>query len=201
MIASAEGLRYSRCVTLKTAHFGIGVLCAVVFVLCPISVSAQDAAKTFAVVDLTKVFLDHPETEKAQEALNEERAALREVFKKKSEALKEALQKHQEEIRAGKQDAAVETLNEVNTLEKAIATLRSTQQNELEQKFAAEKSRVLKLIRDAVAAYNVDGRYALILDASAAAANGLPMVLDAPGADDITDAIIAHVKTNPPKAQ
>ncbi len=187
--------------TEKIVPFGIGVLCVAVIAFCPTFATAQESGKNFAVVDLTKVFLAHPEAEKAQESLNEERKALREVFKKKSEALKKALQKHQEEIRAGKKDAAVETLGEVNILEKEIATLRSTQQNELEQKFASEKSRVLKLIRDAVADYNAERRYALILDSSAAAANGLPTVLDAPGADDITDAIIEHVKTKTAKAE
>ena len=185
----------------KIAPVAIGVLCVAVIAFCPAFAAAQDDAKTFAVVDLTRVFLAHPEAEKAQASLNEERAALREVFKKKSEALKKALQQHQEEIRAGKKDAAVETLSKVNTLEKEIATLRSTQQNELEQKFAAGKARVLKLIRDAVADYNAQGRYALILDSSAAAANGLPMVLDAPAADDITAAIIEHIKTKKVKAE
>lgn len=154
-------------------------------------------AKRIAVVDLTKVFLAHPEAAKAQESLNAERASLREVFKKKSEALKKALQAHQEQIRAGKKEAAVETLKEVNTLEKEIATLRTRQQHELEQKFATEKVRVLRLIRDAVAAHNADGRYALILDSSAAAANGLPTVIDSRGADDLTEAIIERVKKTP----
>jgi len=194
-------LHYTPGVTQKITSLGFGVLCAVVIAVCPAFTKAQEGKKTFAVVDLTKVFLAHPETEKAQASLNTGRDALRKVFKEKSEALKKALQKHQEEIRAGKKDAAVETLREVNTLEKEIATLRSTQQNELEQKFAAEKTRVLKLIQEAVANFNAGMGYALILDSSAAAANGLPMVLDSPGADDITDAIIEHVKTKMAKAE
>jgi len=188
-------------VTRENTPSRIGALCAAILAVLPAFVTAQESDKTFAVVDLTKVFLAHPETAKAQESLNKDRSKLREVFKKKSEALKKALQKHQEEIRADKKDAAVETLAEVNTLEKEIATLRSTQQNELEQKFAAEKSRVLKLIRSAVADYNADARYSLILDSSAAAANGLPTVLDSPGADDITDAIIELVQNSKPQAE
>jgi len=147
-----------------------------------------------AVVDLTKVFSEHPEAVKAQELLNKERSEMREVFKEKSEALKKALQRHQEEIRAEKKDAAVETLEEVNTLEKDIAAMRSTQQRALEERFAEEKTRVLGLIRDAVAAHNADGRYDLVLDSSAASANGLPAVLDARGAHDITAEIIARVQ-------
>ena len=170
-------------------------------------VNAQDAApesvtpkarpvagSMFAVVDLAKVFAAHPEAVKAQETLNKERSEMREEFKKKSEALKKALQKHQEEIRAGKKEAAIETLKEVNKLEKEIAALRSTQQRALEERFAEEKSRVLKLIQKAVAEHNADGRYALVLDSSAASANGLPTVIDATGSDDITESIVASVK-------
>ena len=153
------------------------------------------AGSMFAVVDLAKVFAAHPEAVKAQETLNKERSEMREEFKKKSEALKKTLQEHQEEIRAGKKEAAVETLKEVNTLEKQIAAMRSTQQRALEERFAEEKSRVLKLIQKAIAEHNADGRYALVLDSSAASANGLPTVLDATGSDDITEAIIARVKT------
>jgi Skp family chaperone for outer membrane proteins len=152
------------------------------------------AVSMFAVVDLAKVFAAHPEAVKAQETLNKERSEMREEFKQKSEALKKALQQHQEEIRAGKKEAAVETLKEVNTLEKQIAALRSTQQRALEERFADEKARVLKLIQKTIAEHNSDGRYALVLDASAASANGLPTVIDASGSDDITEAIVALVK-------
>lgn len=153
-------------------------------------------AARIAVVDLTKVFSEHPEAVKAQELLNKERSEMREVFKEKSEALKKALQRHQEEIRAEKKDAAVATLEEVNTLEKDIAAMRSTQQRALEERFAGEKARVLGLIRDAVAAHNADGRYDLVLDSSAASANGLPAVLDARGAHDITAELIARVQAD-----
>lgn len=119
---------------------------------------------------------------------------MRAEFKTKSAALKKALQEHQEEIRAGKKEAAVETLKQVNTLEKQIAAMRSTQQRALEERFAEEKSRILKLIQESVAQHNADGRYALVLDISAASANGLPTVIDATGSDDITDEIIKRVK-------
>ena len=152
------------------------------------------AGAQFAVVDLASVFAAHPQAVKAQEALNKERAEMREEFKKKSEALKKALQEHQEEIRAGRKEDAVETLKEVNELEKQIAAMRSTQQRALEARFADEKSRILKLIQKAIGEHNADGRYMLVLDSSAASANGLPTVLDATGSDDITDQIIERVK-------
>jgi Skp family chaperone for outer membrane proteins len=151
-------------------------------------------ASLFAVVDLAKVFAAHPEAVKAQEKLNSERSAMRDEFKKKSEVLKKALQQHQQEIRAGKKEAAVETLKQVNVLEKEIAAMRSTQQRALEERFADEKSRILALIQKAIGEHNADGRYALVLDSSAASANGLPTVLDASGSDDITDLIIRRVK-------
>lgn len=204
-IGRASGDEYSAGVKSAFRNPAVFAIVAVVPVIAaPFAALAQEEAPPpvarpvnparFAVVNLEKVFSEHPEAVKAQQALNRERAEMRDEFKKKSEALKKALQQHQEEIRAGKKEAAVATLKEVNSLEKEIAALRSTQQRALEERFAGEKSRILKLIRLVIAEHNAAGRYALVLDSSAASANGLPTVLDARGSDDITEAIIERVK-------
>ena len=49
-------------------------------------------------------------------------------------------------------------------------------------------------IRAAVEKFNADGRYAMVFDRSSASSNGLPQVVHAPGAVDITAEVIALVK-------
>jgi Skp family chaperone for outer membrane proteins len=148
-----------------------------------------------AVIDLAKAFESHPETATAAAQLTKDRAAAREVFKEKSEALKKVLQAHSELIRAGKKTEAAEKLKEANELEKAIATLRTTQQRDLEEKFKREKNRIIDAIRVAVREYNAEKKYTVVLDKSAESAFGVPAVIDASGSDDITEAIISRLKT------
>jgi len=171
----------------------------------PWTLVAQEAAPApipkIAVVDMTVAFLAHPETAKAQGELEVKRKEARELFVKKSEALKEVLQDHQKLtqklVAAGTnasstdKTAAKELLDDAMKLEKEIAALRTTQENDLKEGFVEERRRILGLIKEIIAKYNADGRYMLILDKSAASANGLPQVLHSPGADDVTEDIIA----------
>ncbi|MCB1238003.1 MAG: OmpH family outer membrane protein [Verrucomicrobiae bacterium] len=151
-------------------------------------------SRKIAVIDLARAFEAHPDTKTATDQLTKDRDAARDVFKEKSEALKVVLQDHQELIRAGKKTEAGEKLKRANELEKQIATLRTTQQRDLEEKFRQTKHRILDAIRKAVAEYNAEGQYAVVLDKSAESAFALPAVVDASGADDITEAIIAKLK-------
>ena len=147
-----------------------------------------------AVIDIARAFQSHPDTREAESTLTAERNAAREVFKEKSEALKKTLQEHQELIRGGKKTEAADKLKTANELETQIAQLRTTQQRDLEERFLREKNRIIEAIRAAVRAHNADKRYAVVLDRSAESAFGIPAVIDASGADDITDAIIATLK-------
>lgn len=72
-------------------------------------------------------------------------------------------------------------------LERAVAAMKTTQERGLEQGFLAERRRILASISGGIGRFNADARYALILDNSAASANGLPQVLHAPGVDDVTE--------------
>ena len=151
------------------------------------------APPRIAVIDLARAFQEHPETRNAEATLTADRNAAREAFKAKSESLKLVLQEHQELIRAGKKTEAAEKLKAANELESQIAALRTTQQRDLEQRFLREKERIVEAIRAAVRELNADRRYDLILDRSAESAFGLPSVIDAPGAEDITDAVMAAI--------
>jgi len=169
--------------------------------LAPLSAHSQEPAlasgKPIAVIDLAKVFETHPDTKAATAKLTKEREALRDAFKKGSNALKETLQKHQELIRAGKKTEAAELLKKANEQEKAIATLRTTQQRDLEESFRQTKHTILDAIRKVVSDHNKDGKYAVVIDRSAESAFGVPAVIDASGADDITEAIIGKLKAMP----
>lgn len=148
---------------------------------------------SMAVVDLKMVFANHPSTEEATAELTEARKASRKDFKKKSTLLKEILQRHQELIRAGKKEEAAEELKKANEAEKAIATLRTTTLRDLEEDFRKAKMEIMEDIRESVEAFNEDGRFALVFDKSSASSNGLPQIVHAPGAEDITEEVTAFI--------
>ncbi len=161
----------------------------------PFKLSAQDSnALSIAVVDLVKVFESHPKTAAASSKLTDEREASRADFKEKSNTLKEILQKHQELIRAGKKEEAAEKLKDANEAEKAVATLRTTGLRDLEERFRKTKVEIMGDIRKAVRQFNADGKYSLVFDQSSTSSNGLPQVVHAPGATEITEEIIAFIK-------
>ena len=166
-----------------------------------VALSAQDRLR-IAVVDTTAVFKAHPETKLAEAALEKQQREARDAFGKKSAALKEILHKHQELTRklidAGKDASAAmklqaaELLDQAAALEREVATLQTTGERDLKQAFLMERRRILGHITAAVAEFNADGRYAMVFDQSAESANGIPQVLHAPGAEDITSEIIAR---------
>jgi len=156
--------------------------------------TAEDAPLPIAVVDFTRAFEEHPLTAEVTADLGSKRKAARDEFKSKSNELKKILQQHQELIRAGRKSDAAEKLKEANEAEKAIATLRTTGARDLEEEFRRAKERVMNDIAEAVREFNADGAYAIVLDSSSASSNGLPQVIHAPGATDITEEIVAFVR-------
>jgi Skp family chaperone for outer membrane proteins len=160
-------------------------------VFCPLY---AEPSPSIAVVDVTKVFSVHPGTAAATADLTRAREVSRESFKEKSNRLKEILQRHQELIRAGKREDAAEELKAANTVEKEIATLQTTELRDLEEQFRKAKEEIIQSILASIRKFNEDSRYGLILDLSSSSSNGLPQVIDAPGAKDITDEVIAFVK-------
>lgn len=163
--------------------------------LCP-SLSLAEGSIKIAVLDMQKVFANHPSTAKATKELSAAREASRADFKEKSNTLKKILQKHQELIRSGRKKEAEEELKKANEAEKAIATLRSTGLRDLEESFRKAKLEIMKDIQQSVAEFNKDARFAVVLDQSSASSNGLPQVVHAPGASDITEDVISFIKKN-----
>lgn len=147
-----------------------------------------------AVVDLTAVFEAHPRAAEASAELTDARNAARKKFRAESEALKNALQRHQELLRDGKKSEAGAELERANQLERSIAELGTTNEKNLEEQFRQAKKEIMDDIARVIREFNAEKGYALVLDKSAASANGLPQVVDAPGADDITAEIVARAK-------
>jgi len=168
-------------------------LCALVFTTA--GVFAQDTGPSrLATVDMTAVFEAHPRTAAATAELTAARDAARKKFRAESAALKDTLQRHQELLRDGRRADAAAELEKANSLERSIADLSTTQQRQLEESFQRVKSEILSDIVRVVREFNADKGYAMVFDKSAASANGIPQVIDAPGTEDVTAEIVSRVK-------
>ncbi|MEM7146645.1 MAG: OmpH family outer membrane protein [Verrucomicrobiota bacterium] len=142
-----------------------------------------------AVVDMTALFEAHPGKVAAEARVTQARDAARKVFRDKSNELKKVLQEHQGLVGSGQSEAGREALERARVIERELAAMKTTQERDLEEAFLKEKRAILESIEAAVRTFNEEAGYALILDRSAAAANGIPMVIDVNGLDDITEAV------------
>ncbi len=165
----------------------------VVLVLTLAAVQAETPMR-LAVVDLTAVFEAHPRTATATAELTSARNAARKKFRAESAALKDTLQRHQELLREGRKEDAAAELEQANSLERSIAELGTTNQRNLEEQFRRAKQEIMDDLARVIREFNAERGYLLVLDKSSASSNGLPQVLDAPGADDITAEIKARVR-------
>jgi Skp family chaperone for outer membrane proteins len=165
----------------------------VVLVLTFAAVQAETPMR-LAVVDLTAVFEAHPRTARATAELTSARNAARKKFRAESAALKDTLQRHQELLREGRKEDAAAELEQANSFERSIAELGTTNQRNLEEQFRRAKQEIMDDLARVIREFNAERGYLLVLDKSSASSNGLPQVLDAPGADDITSEIKARVR-------
>ena len=163
----------------------------ILFVLAVLPLAAQEPR--LAVVDMTRLFEAHPDTKAAEERVTEARAEARKAFLKKSEDLKKALQEHQELTLAGKTGDAGKKLEAARALQRELAVAKTTMERDLEEQFLEEKRGILRQVREGVRACNEEMGYALVLDRSAAAASGIPMVVDVRGLEDITAAVMERL--------
>jgi Skp family chaperone for outer membrane proteins len=166
------------------------------FLLSSVAITSAQTPNSarLAVVDLTAIFEAHPRTAEATAELTNARNTARKKFRAESEALKNTLQRHQELLRDGKRSEAAAELEKANALERSIAELGTTNQKNLEEQFRQAKQAIMDDIARIIREFNAEKGYAMVFDKSAASANGLPQVIDAPGADDMTAEIIARVK-------
>tara|TARA_R110002096_G_scaffold122929_2_gene266083 strand:+ start:4738 stop:5412 length:675 start_codon:yes stop_codon:yes gene_type:complete len=173
-----------------------------------LAVSHGQSPSQIAVVDMIVVFKAHPKTAVAESTLEKKQKAAREVFVEKKKELEEILRKHQSVtqklVTAGSSATSSDKglaktyLEEASKVEKEIATLRTTQATDLKNEYVRERRQIMNDITEAIATFNGDGNYALVLDRSAESANGIPQVLHAPGVKDITAEIVSLVKAAKP---
>jgi Skp family chaperone for outer membrane proteins len=157
-----------------------------------------------AVVDVSAVFRAHPEAKRAEAALEKHRAEARREFDRKANELKGLLQKHQQftarlGVEGGKatdaqRKEAGDLLEKAARIEREVTELQTRHERDLEQAFLDERRRVMVSVRRLIEEFNSDGTFALVLDVSALSPNGVPQVLHAPGAEDITNAVIGRLK-------
>lgn len=157
-----------------------------------------------ALVDMKRIFDAHPDTRAAEERVRKTSQRARDTFREKTDALKATLQRHQETILGVEKASGAEAekrraeasalLARAREMEREVAEFQSVQEAALKKSFLEEKNRIMDAIVAAVKEYNREGRYHLILDKSAAAANGLPMVVDDKGLSDVTEEIIGRLK-------
>ncbi len=174
-------------------------LLILLYILASGALSAAERHR-IAVVDMTAAFKAHPETAKAEADLMEKRAEAGKAFNAKANELKSLLEKHQEVTRKlinagekandGQKAEARGLLDKATKLETEVAAIRTTQERDLKRQFVEERRRIMESIASVIEKFNADGTYALVLDRSAASANGIPQVLHAPGAKDITADIV-----------
>ncbi len=179
---------------------GLFLVCLVALLIAP----AKAEEVRIAVVDMKKVFHAHPAAAGAEDRVRESQVKAREAFVEKTNALKQILEEHQKlllsldgasgEAAAAKRAEAKNLLDQARILESEVADFKAAQEAELERMFLAEKNRILEAITAAIRELNADGKYHLVIDRSAAAANGMPAVIDVRGLDDLTDAVIASLK-------
>ena len=141
---------------------------------------------------MTAVFKAHPKTATAEAQIERQKMEARDVFIEKKKALEDVLKDHQSVtqklVASGSNSSVADKelartlLDEATKLEKEIATLRTTQANDLKNSFVKERRQILDEISTAIVKFNAEGKYAVILDSSAQSTNGIPQVIHAPGA-------------------
>jgi Skp family chaperone for outer membrane proteins len=160
---------------------------------------AGAADPVVAVVDFKKALAAHPKAQALEDELRATQENAKKVFEAKQGELKEletAWQKANETVQS-KDGNTQQNLLVKRDLEERIVQVRQSMidvQARTRQTIADRQDAVLpdlaEEIRKLVSTAN-DGKYAVVLDVSALSRDGLPQVIEAPGAFDLTDRVIA----------
>jgi Skp family chaperone for outer membrane proteins len=91
-------------------------------------------------------------------------------------------------------------LREANALRADFEAFQAAKTREINAEMVAGKKQRLQLIRQTAERMAKDDGYDWVLDSSGNSNTGVPLVLFAKGADDLTDRVIAALATPPPAA-
>lgn len=178
---------------------GIDMFRLVPVLLLWLCVPVQAADPVIAVVDFKKALASHPKARELEAELRATQENARKVFEAKQRELSELqikLQKASVPLKTKEGDTE-ENRQAFRDLEERGMEIRQSMievQANTRQTIADRQEAVLpelaSKVRELVATAN-NGKYAVVLDASALSRDGLPQVIEAPGAFDLTDRVIA----------
>ncbi|RFC47236.1 MAG: chaperone for outer membrane protein [Verrucomicrobia bacterium] len=163
----------------------------------------EAADPVIAVVDFKKALAAHPKAKELEAELRATQENAKKVF--------EAKQKELSELQTELQKAVAPLKTKEGNTEKNLQAVRDLQDRgrEIQQSMLDVQARTRQTIADRqdavlpelasqirglIATAN-NGQYAVVLDTSALSRDGLPQVIEAPGAFDLTDRVIALLPT------
>jgi outer membrane protein len=163
-----------------------------------------------ATVDLRKLFDKYYKTDLAQKALKEsgadlakESTTMREDFKKANDEYRKLLADANEaavtsEVREKRKQEAETKLKELKQSEDGIARFEQQARVTMEEKNRRMRANIIEEIRTVVNARAKSAGYSLVIDSSADAVTGTPVVLYNSGDNDITDAVLTQLNAAAP---
>lgn len=179
---------------MRWMFFGLAMLCLAA------GATAQTKNNAVAVVNFRKVVTSHPKAARLESELR----ALSERANKELKAKDDDLVSVEKEIRQTTKDgltadgkmktATTQRLLELQQrsleVQESAVQIRAGVSQAIGRRRAEELPRIAAEILEFVRAAN-NGKYALVMDSSALSPEGFPQVLDYPGAEDLTDKVIA----------
>jgi Skp family chaperone for outer membrane proteins len=157
------------------------------------------AEPTIAVVDFKKVLASHPKAKELETELRATQENAKKVFEAKQKDLKD-LDENLQKAAATLKTKDGNTQENIDLARDLQARGREIQQSMLDvqartrQTIADRQDAVLPGLADEIRKYVAtanNGQYAIVLDLSAISRDGLPQIIEAPGAFDLTDRVIA----------
>lgn len=185
------------------------------FVLVPLLASAvahaQVSGGRIVTVDLNRIFNEYYKTKASSEKLkeqadtyNKEQDALMAQFRKLSDELaklQEDVEKpeYTEEVKAQKRKQVRDKLDEIKAKEAEIQNYRRTHTELLQQATQRMRAGIIKEIQEVIAKEARDLGYLYVFDKSGHTLNGVPAIVYAQDALDITDDILKVLNKTAPK--
>lgn len=171
--------------------------------------SAQTVSR-IVTVDMQKIFDAYYKTPTARGKLEETRDKFTDELKVKQEQLKKSVDElnqlredqdrpeYTAEVKEQKRKALNDKLAEIQRLQRDFNDFRGQHQKILEDQSTRMRQSILREITDVIVTEAKGAGYTLVLDKSGNTLNGIPTVLFAQDATDITDDIIKILNKNAP---
>ena len=172
--------------------------------------SARAADSKIGIIDLQKVFTKYYKFELANAAIQEEVAELQKANKALIEDHTKAVDDYKKILdeannqavsadeREKRKKEAEGKLIKINDLRQTIDQFERTAKGNIEEKLRQSREKILKEIKDVIAAKCKSGGMSMVFDNSTSELGRLPVVLYTDGTNDLTDEILAQLNANAP---